>query len=66
ISAVIDSVGRVRQHAPLYAPGTLVSALPARTARPLYDRVGDGVWAVMAVLVMGAGLVMGRSAARRP
>ncbi|MEO1150109.1 MAG: apolipoprotein N-acyltransferase [Pseudomonadota bacterium] len=58
ISAMIDSYGRVRQRVSLYEAGVVLSALPARSARPLYDRVGDGLWWGMVIMVLIGGMGM--------
>ena len=57
ISAMIDPLGRVVAHLDLNVRGTIDASLPPRTSPPLYARVGDIPFAVMA-LALALGLAL--------
>jgi len=62
ISAVIDPWGRVLARLPLGRRGVIERRLPAASAPTVYSRLGNGVLAVIAVLIaLGAGLARRRS-----
>lgn len=57
VSTVIDSYGRVLDRLPLGAEGVIDARLPAPAAHPpVYAFAGD--WPAMALLVIGAGMVL--------
>jgi apolipoprotein N-acyltransferase len=65
ISAVIDAKGRILARVKLYERGRIEAALPPALARPLYDRVGDWLFALMLAAFFGVSMWWG-SSARRP
>ncbi len=56
ISAVIDGKGRILDRVDLYEEGRIDIALPPALARPVYDRFGDGIFALMLAVGLSVGL----------
>jgi apolipoprotein N-acyltransferase len=53
ISAVIDPYGRIISQLPLAAAGVIDSNLPFALPKTLYARVGDGIFALLCLLLIG-------------
>lgn len=51
ISALIGPRGEMLDHLPLYTEGVIQSPLPEGRAQPLYDRLGNGIFALLLLLV---------------
>lgn len=47
VSALIDGKGRILERVKLYERGRIEAPLPPAMARPLYDRLGDWIFAIM-------------------
>ncbi len=64
ISAVIDAKGRILARVKLYERGRIEAPLPPALARPLYDRIGDWLYALMTIACLFAARACGRRGAR--
>ncbi len=58
ISALIDPFGRVIETIPLYQPGFIRRPLPLPIREPVYSRLGDSLYLLLLVSILGAALVV--------
>lgn len=68
VSALIDGHGRIVERIPLYSAGKIDAPLPSALAPPLYDRVGDWLYFLMAAAALalgGWGHILSRAVRRR-
>ena len=52
VSALIDAKGRILSRIPLYQAGKIEAPIPAKLPPTLYDRLGDGLFFVMAAALI--------------
>ena len=68
VSALIDAHGRMLERVPLYRAGKIDAPLPPALRPPLYDRLGDRLYFVIAAAMLalgGWGHILSRAVRRR-
>jgi apolipoprotein N-acyltransferase len=61
VSAVVDPVGRVVAHTGAFRQETLASTIHWMRSKTVYERVGDGPWALVTLLVAAGAFVRRRA-----